>query len=378
MTKAQRTIIGILAFFAIILTAALVFYVVQSLQVVAQRPLGPSLPRMPEQTLPPTWTASPGPAQMGQVTLQPTVAFPTNTPGPRCGGPNIMNVLVIGADTRGDNYTYGLGDAIRLVRVDFATPKVSVLEFPRDLWVEIPHIADNLNGQDHEKLNQAYLYGQPGFKYWDDPSEGSGLTALTLNKNFGANIDHYITVNMRTFEHIINALGGIEVEIPNEEVAKTSGLPIGKHLLNGPQALKLARNRSGGLFERADNQNLVLCAVRKKLTSPQVIAQIPELIRTFQDNVRTDFTPEQLGQLACLATQMPPENILLTSFPGDLFKQTRVYDPVFDKRISILDADFAILSDFVSRFQSGTWPVPVMEAETSSTIDEEDVPVVCQ
>ena len=379
MTRSQRTIISILSLIAFALATALGIYAFRSLRVMAQTPLGPALPFIPTQSLPPTWTASPSPAQpqAGSVTLVPTIPLPATPSGPLCGGPILMNVLVIGADTRGDNYTYGLGDAIRLVRVDFMTPKVSVLEFPRDLWVEIPHIEDNLNGQDHEKLNQAYLYGQPGFKYWDDPSEGSGLTALTLNLNFGVNIDHYITVNMRTFEHIIDAMGGIEVDIPNEEVAKTANLSVGVHTLNGAQALKLARNRSGGIFERADNQNLVLCAVRKKLTNPQIVTQIPALIETFQDNIRTDFTPEQLGQLACLATQMPPENILLASFPGDLFKQTRVFDPVFDKRIAIVEADFDILRDFVSRFQAGTWPVQT-PAGSSSGIDDEDTASICQ
>ncbi len=379
MTRSQRITITVLSFIALILVVFIGVYAYQSLRTVAQTPLGPVLPFIPTKGLPPTWTPSPGPAptQLGAVTLAPTLPLPTRPSGPLCGGPMLMNVLVIGADTRGDNYTYGLGDAIRLVRVDFVTPKVSVLEFPRDLWVEIPHIEDNLNGQDHEKLNQAYLYGQPGFKYWDDPSEGSGLTALTLNLNFGANIDHYITVNMRTFEHIIDAMGGIEVEIPNENVAETANLSVGTHTLNGAQALKLARNRSGGIFERADNQNLVVCAVRKKLTSPQIVAQIPALIETFQDNIRTDFTPEELGQLACLATRMPPENILLASFPGDLFKQTRVFDPVFDKRIAIVDADFEILTDFVTRFQAGTWPVPV-PADSNSGIDDEDAPSVCQ
>ena len=376
MTKTQRFIIATLSIIALLLIAGMGIYLYQVLFAFAEKPLGPALPTI---AMPPTWTASPGPAptQMGQVTLAPTVSFATPTSGPRCGGPALMNILVVGADTRGDNYTYGLGDAIRLVRVDFATPKVSALEFPRDLWVEIPHISDNLNGQDHEKLNQAFLYGQPGFKYWDDPSEGSGLMALTLNKNFGADIDHYITVNMRTFEHIIDAMGGIDVEISDENVAKTSGLKIGAHHLNGAEALKLARNRSGGSFERADNQNLVVCAVRKKLTSPQIIAQIPALIETFQDNIRTDFTPEQLGQLACLAAQMPPENILLASFPSDLFKTTRVFDPVFDKRISIVEADFDILSDFVARFQAGTWPVLVPSNPTSG-IDEEDAASICQ
>jgi LCP family protein required for cell wall assembly len=377
MTRTQKTIITILSIIALVLLAFIGVYAFQAVSGFAQKPLGPSLPT---QAMPPTWTASPGSAagQAGLVTLAPTISFTTPTSGPRCGGPALMNVLVVGADTRGDNYTYGLGDAIRLVRVDFTTPKVSALEFPRDLWVEIPHISDDLNGQDHEKLNQAFLYGQPGFKYWDDPSEGSGLMALTLNKNFGANIDHYITVNMRTFEKIIDAMGGIEVEITNEEIAKTSGLKTGTHYLNGAQALKLARNRSGGSFERADNQNLVLCAVRKKLSSPQIIPQIPAMIETFQDNIRTDFTPAQLSQLACLATQMPPENIVLASFPGDLFKQTRVFDPVFDKRIAILEADFVILSDFVMRFQMGTWPPQADASTPSPLIGEEDAAFVCQ
>ncbi|MBN8580638.1 MAG: LCP family protein [Anaerolineae bacterium] len=376
MTRLQRITIAILSFVALTLAVALGLYSYRMVQTAAQQPLGPMLPFIP-QSLPPTWTASPAPttSAMGQVTLVPTVSFPTSTPGPMCGGPALMNILVVGADTRGDNYTYGLADAIRLVRVDFVTPKVSALEFPRDLWVEIPHIADNLNGQDHEKINQAFLYGQPGFKYWDDPTEGSGLLALTLNKNFGVNVDHYITVNMRTFEKIINAMDGIDVVIPNEKVARTANLPVGTTHLNGAEALKLARNRQGGSFERADNQNLVLCALRKKITSPQIVTQIPALIESFQDNIRTDFTPEQLGQLACLATQMPPENIQLASFPADLFKQTRTFDPVFDKRIAILDADFTILRDFVARFQAGTWPTA---AAPSTAVDEEDTPIICE
>ncbi|MCK6583840.1 MAG: LCP family protein [Anaerolineales bacterium] len=376
MTKSQRIIIAILSVIAFTLVAVVGVYAYQALSAVAVKPLGPSLPT---QDLPPTWTPSPGPlASNGAVTFAPTISLPTATPGPQCGGPLSMNILVIGTDTRGDNYTYGLADAIRLVRVDFFTPKVSALEFPRDLWVEIPHVADDLNGQDHEKLNQAFLYGQPGFKYWDDPTEGSGLLALTLNRNFGASVDHYITINMRTFEHIIDAMGGIDVEIPNEKIAKTTGLKEGIHHLGGAEALKLARNRSGGSFERADNQNIVLCAVRKKLTSPQILAQIPALIETFQDNIRTDFTPAQLSQLACLAIQMPPENIVLASFPADLFKQTRVFDPVFDKRISILDADFDILRDFVMRFQMGTWPAQAAISSPSPLIDEEDNAFVCQ
>ena len=270
MTRNQKNIITILSIVTLALVVGLGYYVYTTLTRLAQTPLGPSLPFMPPQEMPATWTAGP----ITQTsTIDPSIPTRTSVPatpsGPQCGRTGVMNLLVIGADARADTYNYGLGDAIRLVRIDFSKQTVSALEFPRDLWVEIPHIADNLNGQDHEKLNQAYLYGQPVFLYWDDPSQGSGLTALTLNLNFGAKIDHYVTVNMRTFEKIINAMGGIEVNIPNDEVAEQASLSVGTHTLNGAQALKLARNRSEGIFKRADNQNLVLCAIRKKLTSPQ-------------------------------------------------------------------------------------------------------------
>jgi polyisoprenyl-teichoic acid--peptidoglycan teichoic acid transferase len=374
MTRSQKTIIAFLSLVALSLIVAIGVNVSRAYN----QPLGPQLPGA-AQTLPPTWTASPGPSptSAGLVTLAPTVSFATNTPAAKCGGPNVMNILVIGADTRGDNYTYGLADAIRILRVDFVTPKVTVLEFPRDLWVEIPHIADNLDGQDHEKLNQAYLYGQPGFNYWDEPSGGSGLLALTLNINFGVRIDHYVTVNMRTFVNIVNAVGGIEVNIPDKQTARNTDLSVGYHHLDGDETLKVVRNRYGGTFERADNQNLVLCALRDKLTSPKVVTQIPQLIESFQDNVRTDFTPEQLGQLACLGAQMPPQNIAFAGFPQELFKQTRVYDPVFDKRIYILDTDFNILRDYVTQFQNGTWPSASVTSNPS-TDEEETSAVVCE
>jgi hypothetical protein len=171
------------------------------------QPLGPAL-RISTVTpyeLPATWT--PDPDALATLQAAPTIApvlraspAPTFTPQlGLCGAPPVMNILAIGADTRGDNYNYGLADVIRLVRVDFVNPKVTLLEIPRDLWVEIPDIADNLNGQDHEKLNQAYLYGNPGFGYTDDPARGPGLLARTLTLNFGTQIDHYAAVNMRTF-----------------------------------------------------------------------------------------------------------------------------------------------------------------------------------
>jgi LCP family protein required for cell wall assembly len=378
MTRSQKRIITVLSLIAAALAVVLGNSILRAYHAFAAQPLGPALPPA-AQTLPPTWTASPGsppfdPTPVGPVTLAPTVSFATNTPTAVCGGLAPVNILVIGADARVDSYLYGLADAIRIVRVDFSIPRVTVLEFPRDLWVYIPHIADNLNGQDHEKLNQAFLYGQPGFKYWDDPSQGSGLLALTLNENFGVRVDHYVTVNMRTFVNIVNALDGITVTIPDRQTARNTGLPVGTHNLNGDQTLKVVRNRAGGDFERTNNQNLVMCALRKKLASPRVVTQIPELIEAFKDNIRTDLSPAQLSQFACVGTKLEPQNILFARFPQELFQQGRVYDPVFEKRIYMLEGDFDAMRDYVFRFQAGTWPPPSI---TLPSAQDEEPPLRC-
>jgi LCP family protein required for cell wall assembly len=288
-----------------------------------------------------------------------------------------MTILAVGTDARGNNYDYGLGDVIRLVRVDFVNPKVTVLEFPRDLWVEIPDVADNLKGQDHEKLNQSYLYGNPGFGYTDDPAQGPGLMARTLTLNFGTNIDHYAAVNMRTFEKIVNALGGIDIKLPHAVDGRTADdrnsrllFESGQQHLDGPRALMLARIRIKGTFARADNQNRVLCALRDKLTSPKVVTKIPQLIQSFQGAIQTDLTPAQLGQLACLGTQLQPGNIVFASFPEEDFTATRIYDPVFKGRVFIWDVDFNILRDYVAQFNQGTWPSSGGVASTTDSKKE--------
>jgi LCP family protein required for cell wall assembly len=351
-----------------------------------QQPLGPALqiPTVTPFEMPSTWT--PDPDTLATLQTTPTVSpisqaspVPTITPNVGlCGAPPVMNILTIGTDARSNNYSYGLADVIRLVRVDFVNPKVTVLEMPRDLWVEIPDIADNLNGQDHEKLNQAYLYGNPGFGYTDDPTQGPGLLARTLALNFGTQIDHYAAVNMRTFEKIINAVGGIDVNLPETVDGRTATdtnkrllFPSGTHHLDGTQALTLARIRIEGGFARAENQNRVLCALRDKLTNPTVITKIPDLIRSFQGAIQTDLSPEQLGQLACIGTQIQSGNIVFATFPSEHFKQTRQYDPVFKKSVFVWDVDFQVLRDYISQFNNGTWPAQTPSTNVQAASPEE-------
>ncbi len=369
MTGRQKLTVAVLTLTAIVLVTLIITTAAPAYEAWMARPLGAPVPAASYEPLqlPPLWTPTPYSYNV-RNSLR-----PSPTPVPLCGGPAVMNILAIGSDTRGTGYTWGLADVIRVVRVDFVTPRVTTLDFPRDLWVKIPYISDNLDGQDHEKLNQAYLYGNPGdgFHYWDDPSAGPGLEALTLNINFGVKVDHYVAVNMRTFVRMVDAVGGIDVDLAKSvDGSDNPHLQKGKHHLNGAEALALARNRTDGVFSRGDNQNIVLCALQKKLTSPSVIPQIPSLVQSFQGSVQTDLSPAIMSQLACLATKLPRQNIAMYSFPEELFTGTRIHDPVFGylkKGVFIWDADFSILRGYVAQFQSGTWPAAVGATPGPST-----------
>ena len=355
MTSKKKSVLGIILFiFMIAGTQLFSLY---------RQPLGPplNLPTL-TQNIDPTLTTFP--METLAVNNTATEAPPTSTatPKPLCGGPPVMNILAIGSDARGDHYLYGLADIMRLVRVDFVNARVGILEVPRDLWVEIPEISDHYNIT-HGKLNQAYLYGNKGLGYYDGPGEGPGLLARTLNLNFGARPDHYLAVNMITFRNIVDSVGGIDVDLPEEVSVRSPSnpkgfaIPEGQHHIDGETALWVARIREYSTFSRADNQNIIMCALYKKMMSPAIVPAIPQLVTDFRKYVQTDLSPEQINQLACLANEMNGMGVYFASLPMDMFKNAKVFDPQLKATTSVLDADYNLLSDYIDRFQQGTWPV---------------------
>lgn len=296
---------------------------------------------------------------------QTAVAFsPSETAlAPVCGGPSVMYILLIGSDTRGSNYAAGLADSIRIVRVDFINPGVTMLSFQRDLYVEIPGIASH-GGITHGKLNQAYLYGNTAFGYFDGPGEGPGLLKLTMEQNFGALVDHYVAVNMRTFVGVVDALGGLDLDLPyivdgRVKGSKDSNLyfPAGYQHLDGYRTMLLARMRPDGDLQRSHTQDLILQALAAKLLTPMVFSQLPGLIQSFQGSVQTDLGQAEIGQLLCLAAMLDQEKVEAVNFPEELFRGTRIQDPVLGNTF-IWDADFNLLRAYVQYFNYGLWPEP--------------------
>lgn len=178
----------------------------------------------------------------------------------------VINILLIGNDSRlaGDD---GRSDAMILVSISDKTKTITMTSLLRDMYVEIP-------GHDGNRLNAAYSYGGPE------------LLMQTIEQNFDIPVHRYALVNFQAFANLVDAVGGVDLELTNEEVQYVNGYLMeynqleGKDLatdfldpslsgnihLNGPQALAYTRNRYIGTdFGRTERQRKVLSAVIGKL-----------------------------------------------------------------------------------------------------------------
>jgi LCP family protein required for cell wall assembly len=272
-----------------------------------------------------------------------------------CNGPEeVMYILVIGTDTRSVGYLYGLGDSTMVIRVDFQNQDVSVIGFPRDLWVVIPDVTED-NGRTHGKLNQAYFFGTEGMGYYSGEGYGAGLMAETMKVNWGLEIDHYIVLNMRTFRDVVDALGGIEVYNPAPVYSfhqpNQPKFPVGGYFFGGQEALMYARYRDPqNSVDRVDRHAIIMKGLLKQVFSLSTIPKIPELIGLYKGNVLTDMHLAELSQFLCLAALTDFEEVGFGRIPKDsLYIPDWVGFVWLEKEPGLIEA---LLYDF----QEGNWP----------------------
>lgn len=278
-----------------------------------------------------------------------------------------MYILGMGVASHDMDYQYGLADVIRIARIDFVTPKVTVLTLPRDLWVELPGIKEpHAERVTHGKLNQAYLYGGPGMDYYEGSGGGPGLLAHTIAHNYGLYVDHYGAVNMHAFERIVDAVGGIDIYLDqdwdgtpvDDETEDMGYFRAGQWHMTGAQALRFSRIRKRySEVARTDNQTLVLCGLKDQLTSPSVVTKIPELIRSMIGMVQTDLSPSQIRQLTCLVPKLSSDNLHFIRFPDEMMVQGRVYDPNQRGTTFVWDIPVEEIQAFIRDFENDAIPV---------------------
>ncbi len=245
-----------------------------------------------------------------------------------CNYDSPMIFLLVGTDSKTDTYRSGLADVIRLIRVDFANRKINMIALPRDMVIEFPEGRTDMASP--MKINQAYYLGTEAVSRYVGGGNGAHSLAEAIDYNFGVKTDHYMVVNFTLVRSLIDAVGGVDVDLPKEVEDEYFGYyPSGPQHLDGLEALVLMRIRMKYTDDfRVSNQTIVLKAMFEKMKTPNMMTKIPSLIREFRENLLTDLSVEELIRLGnCLSKEFEVEDIHAAQFSKEHIQAGREYIP---------------------------------------------------
>ena len=250
------------------------------------------------------------------------------------GNKKVFNILLIGCDAREEGGR-GRSDSIILISINKESEQLIATSIMRDIYVEIP-------GHGNNRINAAYAYG------------GADLLVETVEKNFKIQIDRYASVDFFVFMDIVDQMGGVDLEISDEEflVANayinelnelldepygTDWLPGGgPHHLNGKQALGYSRIRYVGDadFERTKRQRAVLEQIFNKVKDYNLI-ELNTLLNIILPEVTTDLTEGEAITLALGMNAYKKYDLKQYRLPyDDTWRNMRI------KGMSVLGIDF--------------------------------------
>jgi polyisoprenyl-teichoic acid--peptidoglycan teichoic acid transferase len=231
-------------------------------------------------------------------------------------------ILVLGTDgaVRGGRANANRTDSIMLLRTDPRRHRLAFLSIPRDLRVEIPEIGT-------AKINSAYQYG------------GAPLALRTIRELTGIPIHHIAVVDFDRFRELIDAVGGIEVDVPKPIRSNRFDCPYasakrcaqwdgwrfekGKQKMNGQRALIYSRIRQNRLdpsetdLDRARRQQQVLQATADKISSFGTALRLPFVGADIVRPLATDLSAGQLMQLGWAYFRADPSKALHCRLGGD-------------------------------------------------------------
>lgn len=216
---------------------------------------------------------------------------------------NVVNIALFGIDKR-SNEKVGRSDTVMVLSLDGVHKKIKLTSILRDSRV-------NIDGHGKDKLCHAYAY------------DGPRLAVKTLNKNYNLDIMNYVTVDFSQMVNVINAVGGVDIELSREEVKAANGLiastkelasggiPYFKEqtkvmYLNGAQAVAYARIRKiDSETKRAERQQKVMHALLEKVEKMSVV-EYPKFIKQVLPLVQTSLSYNDiLGFIPFMASGKP-------------------------------------------------------------------------
>lgn len=231
--------------------------------------------------------------------------------------PYILNIMLFGADQYGNQ---GLSDTMILLSIDNRHEKIKMTSFLRDTYISIP-------GYYASKLNAAYSLG------------GAELSIATIESNYGIQIDRYAIVNFETFKEIVDIMGGVDVELTQEEIwyindqiaqnGQTEYLPYdtqpGMVHLNGQQSLWYARNRGGYVngteyggsdWDRVERQRNFLNSVMDELKNAS-LAEIVQIVNAVGPSITTNLKNSEITSLVASSLTYLSYDIEQLSMPTE-------------------------------------------------------------
>lgn len=255
-----------------------------------------------------------------------------------------VNVLLIGVDVTLNNkrqvVPISRSDTLMLIGFDPERNRISALSIPRDTRAAIP-------GVGVMKINAAYAFGGPS------------LTVKAVEQFLGVPIHSYVKLGPESFARIIDAVGGIDMDVEKDMKYKDwwGGINIdlkkGRQHLNGEQAMGYARFRHdvSGDIGRVGRQQKVLLALFAKLKSPSSVLSAPQIVRAFEEHTQTNLTLRELMTLGVFTARLSGSDLHLATLPGqispsywepDLAKTRRMVAEMFFGVDSIMLASTAI------------------------------------
>ena len=206
-----------------------------------------------------------------------TVASPKKNKG------NSLNVYISGIDTYGPINSVSRSDVNIILTMNRDSKKILLTNTPRDAYVPIADGGENQK----DKLTHAGIYG-------------IDASIHSLENLYDININYYARLNFTSFLKIIDTLDGVDIYNDQEFSAGSNHFPIGNIHLDSKQALAFVRERyslSNGDRDRGRNQQKVLIAILKKITSAKSVASYMDIINKIQDSVQTNMPMDEMIHL---------------------------------------------------------------------------------
>ena len=212
---------------------------------------------------------------------------------------NPFTILLLGVDSNQeglDKNTVANGDSLILITFNPKTLNATMLSIPRDSYVPIAC----WSGKPENKITHAAAYG-------------TDCMMSTIENYFDVKIDYYAKINFKGMVQLVNALGGIDVDVPKDlctDDSNRSGevcIKAGRQHLDGEGALVLSRNRkqlANGDLGRGENQQIVIKAMIDKIKSIKSASQFLKVLDTISNNFDSNFTNDQILSFYSIAEDL--------------------------------------------------------------------------